>query len=57
MARIPVESTILVHGHVRLRPEKQRRPVITRRVPLGTQAIDPPFGFLLRARLVISRFL
>ena len=28
LARIPVESTVLVQGHVRLRPEKQRRPVI-----------------------------
>ncbi|KAI0254287.1 tRNA synthetases class II-domain-containing protein, partial [Lactifluus subvellereus] len=26
LARIPVESTVLIHGHVRLRPEKQRRP-------------------------------
>ncbi|KAF8505505.1 tRNA synthetases class II-domain-containing protein [Russula emetica] len=24
--RIPVESTVLIHGNVRLRPEKQRRP-------------------------------
>lgn len=28
LARTPVESTVLVQGHVRLRPEKQRRPVI-----------------------------
>lgn len=28
LARIPVESTVLIQGHVRLRPEKQRRPVI-----------------------------
>jgi hypothetical protein len=27
LGRIPVESTVLIHGHVRLRPEKQRRPV------------------------------
>lgn len=27
LARIPVESTVLVQGHVLLRPEKQRRPV------------------------------
>ncbi|KAI0301810.1 tRNA synthetases class II-domain-containing protein [Multifurca ochricompacta] len=26
LARIPVESIILIQGHVRLRPEKQRRP-------------------------------
>ncbi|KAH9963187.1 tRNA synthetases class II-domain-containing protein [Russula dissimulans] len=26
LGRIPVESTVLIHGHVRLRPEKQRRP-------------------------------
>ncbi|KAI0303133.1 tRNA synthetases class II-domain-containing protein [Russula brevipes] len=26
LAHIPVESTVLIHGHVRLRPEKQRRP-------------------------------
>jgi len=26
LARIPVDSTVLIHGHVRLRPEKQRRP-------------------------------
>jgi hypothetical protein len=28
LEHIPVESTVLIHGHVRLRPEKQRRPVI-----------------------------
>jgi hypothetical protein len=27
LGRIPVESTVLIHGDVRLRPEKQRRPV------------------------------
>ena len=27
LGRIPVQSTVLIHGRVRLRPEKQRRPV------------------------------
>ncbi|KAI0002982.1 tRNA synthetases class II-domain-containing protein [Russula compacta] len=26
LARVPVESAVLIHGHVRSRPEKQRRP-------------------------------
>jgi aspartyl-tRNA synthetase len=47
LARIPVESTVLIQGHVRLRPEKQRRPVITHLIPLGSQTNRfpdrPPF--------------
>ena len=55
LARIPVESTVLVQGHVRLRPQKQRRPVITHLIPLGSQTTDSPIA-LSRAPLVMSRF-
>jgi hypothetical protein len=56
LARIPVESTVLIQGHVRLRPEKQRRPVIAHLIPLGSQTTDSPIGLLSRAPLVMSRF-
>ena len=55
--RIPVESTVLVHGHVRKRPEKQRRPVnCAPLIPLGARSTDSPIGLLSRVPLVMSRF-
>ena len=53
LARVPVESTVLIQGHVRLRPEKQRRPVTAHLIPLGSQTTDSPIGLLSRAPLVM----